>query len=243
MTYFLLGLVALGLIMVLLNWLANAKPRDVLRSLKWIALGVVGAVVVLLILTRNINLIWAVGAAALPWLIRLQSLRQIWRSMRGPSKGQTSRISSRFFDMELDHDSGAMDGRIKEGQFAGALLSELSLDEGKVLFSEVTDAGDERSQRLLEAFLDRAHGAAWRSSTEQQEHQQGHRQEKSQSQSPGGAMTRQEALELLGLSEGAGEKEIKEAHRRIMKQVHPDTGGSTYLAARVNEAKDLLLKT
>jgi hypothetical protein len=56
------------------------------------------------------------------------------------------------------------------------------------------------------------------------------------------SMSRAEALKVLGLEEGANEADIRAAHRRLIQQTHPDKGGTSYLAAKINEAKDVLLK-
>jgi DnaJ family protein C protein 19 len=57
-----------------------------------------------------------------------------------------------------------------------------------------------------------------------------------------GAMSRSEALKVLGLEEGATQEQIRAAHRRLIQQIHPDKGGTDYLAAKINEAKDVLLR-
>lgn len=235
MNFFLLGLATLIGVWALLSWGKTAQPKQLLKSLKWIALGIAGAVLFLVLITKNINFIWAFAAAALPWISRFRWMRNMWKSMRGPSAGQRSEISCRFFDMHLDHDSGAMDGRIREGGFEGALLSELSLDEGRTLYAEVRNSGDDRSIQLLEAYLDRRHGSDWRREDEER------RDDTRRRSATRDDMSRKEALDLLGLEDGATADEIKAAHRKLMKQVHPDAGGSAYLAAKVNRAKDLLL--
>lgn len=237
MSFLFLGLAVLIGGLLFLNWFTSANPKSVLKSAKWMAVAIAVGVVLLVLLTRNFHLIWAGLLALLPWISRFRMLRNFWKTMRGPSAGQRSQISCRFFDMNLDHDTGAMDGRVREGQFAGALLSELSLEEGRSLFDEIRATGDDQSLRLLEAYLDRVHGAAWREGTRREE--TGGREEADRD---GGPMTEAEALSLLGLEPGATKEEIKAAHRRLMKQVHPDAGGSAYLAAKINGAKDFLLK-
>lgn len=58
---------------------------------------------------------------------------------------------------------------------------------------------------------------------------------------PSASMSHEEALKVLGLDPGAGPEAVREAHRRLIAKAHPDGGGSTYLAAKVNEARDVLL--
>ena len=155
-----------------------------------------------------------------------------WPMGRRKAQGQTSSVRTKMLAMELDHDSGSMDGEILAGEFAGRRLTDLKLEELVVLMGECSAAKDQ-SLALLEAYLDRAH-PDWRDGA----------QREGTASAPGGAsakMTMGEAYEILGLEPGAGEEEIVAAHRRMMKQYHPDQGGSDYLAARINQAKDLLL--
>lgn len=158
----------------------------------------------------------------------------------GQSTGQTSSVRTAFLEMVLDHASARMAGRVLAGVFAGRDLASLSPSDMLVLWRECR-AGDPQSRQLLEAFLDREL-PEWRDQL---------RREDAKPRSPNGAyngdgrnaaMSVSEALDILGLKPGASEEDIRSAHRSLMKKLHPDQGGSTYLATKINAAKDALLK-
>jgi hypothetical protein len=146
------------------------------------------------------------------------------------STGQVSRVRSAFLDMELDHDTGAMRGVILTGPREGTRLDALDLDTLVGLLGEI----DDESRALLAAYLDRR-DTGWR------EHAQADAAA-GRSSAPRGPMTHEEAYQILGLERGASTEDIVGAHRTLMKKLHPDLGGTNYLAARVNEAKDTLLR-
>jgi DnaJ-domain-containing protein 1 len=148
------------------------------------------------------------------------------------SAGQSSQVRSQFLAMTLDHDSGALTGGFVAGPHAGRSLDEFDLPQ---LAATIPDL-DAESVALLESYLDRRF-PAWRQNAERNA-AGGQRRAAS-----GGKMSAEEAYQILGLQPGASRDEIGRAHRALMKKLHPDQGGSTYLAARVNEAKETLLRT
>jgi DnaJ domain len=134
--------------------------------------------------------------------------------------------------MELDHDSGALRGRILAGRHQGAALDDLDVPTLISLLSEI----DEDSIPLLAAYLDRRQ-PRWR------EHAPGDAAAANGSRpSRGRKMTAEEAYQILGIQPGATAQDIAGAHRSLIKKLHPDQGGSTYLAAQINEAKDILIR-
>ncbi|TVR80524.1 MAG: molecular chaperone DnaJ [Rhodospirillales bacterium] len=252
--YALLGIALLVGIVLILRWFVQADPKTLMHAGKWLLLAGVSAAALLLAATGRLQWILGTAAALLPWLVpllrNLRTAKTFGRMAGMGGGGQTSDVETRFFRMTLDHDSGHLDGVIREGPYAGARLGDLDLD---ALLEVLVQCGraDPQSVQVLEAYLDRVH-PEWR----QGDHDDaaaggdtggggtaGGGQSGSGSAGAGrdGAMSRDEALAILGLEPGAGEGEIKAAHHRLMAALHPDKGGSNYLAQRINEARRVLL--
>ena len=146
------------------------------------------------------------------------------------SAGQVSRVRSAFLEMELDHDTGAMSGVILTGPREGTRLEALDVKTLVGLLAEI----DDESRALLAAYLDRR-DAGWRENAQADA-------ATGRGSAPRGPMSQEEAYQILGLQPGAKAEDIVRVHRTLMKRIHPDQGGTNYLAARVNEAKDTLLR-
>ncbi len=160
-----------------------------------------------------------------------------WRRTRAQrpinhSGGRKSTVRSAFIMMELDHDTGEMDGTILSGSREGVRLSSLSQAEIMSLYQEIGDDGD--SAALLESFLDRYH-PNWR------EHHDYNSSKEHSGTAGFASMTRNEAYQILGLEPDASPEDIHKAWRRLVRAVHPDSGGSAFLTAKINAARDLLL--
>ncbi|MEA3643417.1 MAG: molecular chaperone DnaJ, partial [Lamprobacter sp.] len=163
----------------------------------------------------------------------------------GSKGGQHSAIRTRYLAMSLDHASGAMDGEVREGPFQGRHLSELVLDQ-LLRMLELYQDNDEQSAAVLTAYLEREHPDWREQAAEGSADWDGDARDGRKASGSGGqGMTRDDALAILGLDAGGGiapePEQIRAAHRRLMQKLHPDRGGSDYLAAQINAAKALLL--
>lgn len=227
--YFALGFIALVGILYVLRGLSRVDPAALATVLRYtaIAVGLLG--LGLLIVGGRIGLVMMAASLGYPIWRRWQARRQM--AGIGQPRGQTSGLETSYLSVSLDHDTGTVDGQVKQGRFKNRRLGELSQADLVLLLDEVRRE-DPEAVAVLEAYLDRIHGPEWRGAGASGGPEQ-----------PRGkaGMAREEALAMLGLSAGASEADIRDAHRRLMLKLHPDHGGSDYLAARLNEARDVLL--
>ncbi len=235
------GIVAVALMYAALNIVKGADPKFLARLIK-IGGGVVTLAFAAFIGARG-ELAVAIpigifGAGLLGWSPFGTALGSAWSNWGSAAKsgGQKSEVRSKFVQMTLDHDTGALEGRLTAGPEAGRALDDFTLDE----LIALGRAFDNESWPLLESYLDRRF-PGWRENAH--DTAAGGRGGEFGRAASSGKMTAEEAYEILGLKRGAGRDEISRAQRGLMKKLHPDQGGSTYLAARVNEAKDTLLRT
>ncbi len=227
LAYLFLGVLLLVGLILLVRWAVEADPALLARLLR-VAGGALGAVGALLLVWRSpVGLALLAVAASTLYLLRRNGRAQ--RAVGGPTRG----LQTAMLTMVLEPEAGRIDGTVRQGRYQGSRLSRLSLAQLLDLMEDCRRE-DPDSAAALEAFLDRTYGAAWHDDTGG-----GRRARPRAPRRP--AMTRAEALEVLGLGPDASPEEIAEAHRRLMQRVHPDHGGSSYLAARINQARDVLI--
>jgi hypothetical protein len=224
------GVAILAGLMLLIYLFVNADPAKLASGLKWTAIGLAVVLFLFLLLSERFAFLWTPLILAFPYLRRLRSWFGGFRGAGG--SGATSDVSTPYLRMSLDHDTGSMTGTVLAGSFSGVRLDEMSEADLLSLLRECR-AADEEGARLLEAYLDRLH-PDWRD-----EFAGG------QGAPPGaggGDMTVAEAYEVLGLEPDASEAQVRAAHHRLMMQLHPDHGGTDYLATKINRARDVLLR-
>jgi hypothetical protein len=236
MTAFLFGLMALLAFVAVARLFLRADPRRMARALRFA--GVLAGLIAGVALTAAGKAIIGIPliVLCLPFLRR----RTLGEGRAGPAGARRQQTYSGgsaggYLDLERDERTGVVSARVRAGRFAGMALDALRREELFVLAQEL-QANDQRALRLVEPYLDRR-APGWR------EHLQGNGHARRRNTAGQGAMTEQEAYQILGLDARAGPDEIRRAHRALMKKVHPDQGGSNHLASRVNQAKDLLMRT
>lgn len=237
MAYLLVGVLMLMASLWLANIFAGADVRHLAKGTRilggWGLLGLS----LLLLVYKMVFLAVPLGFFALRllgWRLPFPSI--FYDVDRAPKRpGQSSTVRTTMLEMRLDHDTGEMSGTVLKGAFAGRALKSLSLEELLALWRDCR-IRDPQGALLVETFLDRA-APDWRDHLAGDSAGGG----RQSGRGSGGAMTIEEAYQVLGLEPGAGRAEIISAHRSLMKRFHPDQGGSNYIATKINEAKDVLL--
>ncbi len=230
-------LLAVAVVIYILLRRAQSMPPHKRRG-EYIKLGLGVAVVVVILLTLAGKMHW-VGAALTgllvamrqlaPTLIRLFPMLASLRSQGSSGgQGQSSTVATEILRMHLDHDSGQMSGDVLQGRYRDWRLDDMNAEQLQELLA-YCQAQDEESVQLLDSYLAQRFGDSETFAGQQQ-----------RTQPPPTGMSRQEALDILGLEEGASQEDVVSAHRRLMQKLHPDRGGNDYLAAKINQAKDLL---
>lgn len=231
MSWFLLGLILLGGFVLVAQLAARGNPKTIAKIIRYGGGGLAGLIGLGLVLTGRAALAVPFFAIAL-WLFGRGTRFALpgWAGMGARTRGQKSRVGTDYLDMILDHDSGAMSGTVLKGVFAGRPLDSLSDVELTRLAQECAQ-DDPDAARLLDAYMARRFGAAGEEAEARAR----------PDRRGAGPMTRDQAYEILGLAPGAPAEDIRRAHRSLMLKLHPDQGGSSYLAVQINQAKDFLL--
>ncbi len=229
-------LIAFILAVLTIIQLLKNTPKSQAKSLYWkVGLSATAIILILLAATGRIHWIGAaIGAMipivrrSIPLLLRYFPLVQQYirtQPQQRPSSNNTSEVKTAILDMTLDHDSDRLHGEVISGPFSGHQLDSLELEQLQSLMSYCHQQ-DKDSAKLLMSYLNHRFGNQWQTSPPS---------------GGDGNLTEDSAYAVLGLHRGASKKDVIQAHRKMMQKVHPDRGGSDYLAAQINQAKDILI--
>ncbi len=202
-------------------------------------LGIFLAICAALAMIRGLIAV-AIPAAIIAYLL-LKGEATLRPRMRGRGRGQDRfnapigqpTIAAPGLAIFLNGETGAITGQVRNGPLAGKQLARLSEADLINLLARYRST-DKESEQLLIAYLDMAH-PEWRKKSGNSAITS------TTSSASSGKLHPRDALTILGLTNSADDATIKQAHRRLMKKFHPDQGGSPFLAAKINMAKDLLL--
>jgi len=248
-----LGVLALLVLLVLGHLFARADPRLLARALRYVGAGLLGAAALALFAVERVGPGFLVASMA--WALYTRG--HVWpggwpyglrRPRPWPQGGPQSQnrtadvthVRTDWLELALHHATGAMSGHVLQGRYKGQALERMS-QSALLNFYREAGAQDAETARLLETFIDRVHGTAWRTASQDRPQDAGTDSRQRSRARANGGMSRDEAYAVLGLGAGASADEIHAAHRKLMMQNHPDHGGSSYLAAKINEARDVLL--
>jgi hypothetical protein len=249
MAFVVAGFLVVWLALYGLRAFAQANPSVLIRLVNWGA--GLGALVVALLFALRGRIDFAVGLGLIGiWLIVMAKRNGPLRAMASKASGKrafmrggasrasgVSRVRSAVIEMELDHATGVISGTILAGPDEGKSLNRLSRLQCETLRA-LCLREDPEGARFLEAYLDRRF-PGWRAASKDEPDTWGRRPAVA---ARSGVMTEDEAYEVLGLRKGATRDDVVRSHRSLIKKLHPDQGGSTDFAARVNEAKDVLMR-
>ena len=225
-------------------WVRGMPPAQRRKTHRNSALLALGAVLVGLAVSGRAHWLFGLLGGLLPFAQRLamallQAKAMQWlggkfASMGSPgaaaAAGRQSEVATAMLRMTLDHDTGRLGGEVLRGRFAGSALDDLGFEQLLELLAECR-AQDPQGAALLESYLERVHGERWSGAAGEPG-----------PPPPSLELGEAEARQILGVAEGADAEAIRAAHRRLIQRLHPDRGGSAYLAAQINRAKDLLLE-
>jgi hypothetical protein len=228
MSYVVGGLAALLFLLLLVTAFMKSDAARLARSLRLAGPFVLALFGLVLLLIGRAGIGGLLLSAALAWY----GGQRMGGGAKPKTPGKQSSVRTAALEMELDHDSGALDGLVLAGRHEQRVLSSMPLRELMELYADLK--ADAESRQLLETYLD-GRFPAWR---EDAKADVGGGEGVPPASGP---MTKQEAYDILGLEAGASPADIRKAHRRLMQRLHPDLGGTSFLAARINEAKDVLL--
>jgi hypothetical protein len=232
MPYILAGFLVFWLVLSGLRAFSRASPTALAQALRMSIGGAALLFAAFLLLRGRIDIAIPLGGFAF-WLLGNKS-PGAWL---GGRRAASSRVRSAMIEMELDLASGIIRGVVLAGPDEGKSLDQMSRPQCEALY-RLCLHDDPDGARLLEPYFDRRF-PGWRATADNGQNARG---QHSQTAPRPGVMSEDEAYEVLGLHKGASRDDVVRSHRSLMKKLHPDHGGSTDLAARVNEAKDVLMR-